>query len=376
MLKNPISFPSNSSALLNFLVGIIYSCLVGTSAFGQNWEQISDFPGAERDDATGFRIGDSAYIGTGTTPWWSNQGDFYGFDLTTEQWFPIASLPLGKERQYASSFSHNGKGYVFGGFNGAFLNDLWCYNPTNDSWTELASLPSSGRSGSSCFVINDSVYIIGGKTSTNFAINEVWCYEPSTDSWSQRSNLPFGNCWRSSACQLNNTGYLVFGRDENNTFMNNMYAYNPATDTWELRSTFPSAGRSHASLLSLNDMLYLCFGIDSLNNSFNDLWRYDVNQDSWYALPGIPAIGRRGGTAIAVGNVFYYTTGINENNERLKETWKYSPELTIPELNNPTTLEINRIVDLSGRETTFKPNTVLFYQYSDGTTEKIFQIEE
>jgi len=37
--------------------------------------------------------------------------------------------------------------------------------------------------------------------------------------------------------------------------------------------------------------------------------------------------------------------------------------------------EIIKIFDLMGRETEFKPNTVLIYVYSDGTTEKVFKTE-
>jgi hypothetical protein len=32
-----------------------------------------------------------------------------------------------------------------------------------------------------------------------------------------------------------------------------------------------------------------------------------------------------------------------------------------------------RIMDLLGRETTFKPNTPLIYQYDDGTVEKVIR---
>lgn len=41
--------------------------------------------------------------------------------------------------------------------------------------------------------------------------------------------------------------------------------------------------------------------------------------------------------------------------------------------NNEKVLE--KIVDLMGRETEYKPNTLLFYVYSDGSTEKVFRVE-
>ena len=47
----------------------------------------------------------------------------------------------------------------------------------------------------------------------------------------------------------------------------------------------------------------------------------------------------------------------------------------IEELSN-TPKQLLKIVDLMGRETPYKPNTVLIYVYDDGTTEKVFKMEE
>ena len=341
----------------------------------QNWQQISDFPGTERDDGTSFLIGDTAYFGTGMTPWWSNEADFYGLNLTTEQWFSSASLPLDQGRQYASGFSVGGKGFVFGGYNGStFLNDLWCFDPAQNSWTQRASLPSFGRSGCGSFLINDTVYIIGGKTSSSSAISEVWCYASASDSWIQKADLPFGKCWRPSATEVNDKGYLLFGRDENNFFLNSLLQYDPLIDNWTQISTFPASGRSHATMKAMNNSLYVCFGIDSLGNSLNDLWNYDLLQNSWNVFPGIPSVGRRGGMSIVSSEVFYYSTGIDEGNHRLKETWKHSNFLSIGE-SNIDKPELLRIVDLTGRETPLRKNTILIYIYSDGSVKKVFTAE-
>jgi N-acetylneuraminic acid mutarotase len=345
-------------------------------SFAQNWIQISDFPGTERDDGTGFQIGDSAYFGTGITPWWSNEKDFYGLNLSNDEWFPISSLPENEGRQYATGFSSNGKGYVFGGYNGMeFLNDLWCYDPNTDSWSEKSSLPAVGRSGCSKFIINDTVYIIGGKTSTQFAIGEIWCYVPTSDVWLQKPDFPFGPRWRASAAEFGNTGYLIFGRDYNNNFHNEFYSYSSIDNSWTQIDAFPTNGRSHAVMCTMNSEFYVGFGIDSLNNSFNDLWRYDLAQNTWIALPGIPALGRRGGMAITFNDVFYYSTGINEMNQRLKETWKYMPNLSINELNNPLEPSVIRITDIMGKDAQIQTNRILIYHYIDGTSKKVFILE-
>ena len=40
-----------------------------------------------------------------------------------------------------------------------------------------------------------------------------------------------------------------------------------------------------------------------------------------------------------------------------------------------TSKNINKILDMLGRETSFKPNTPLIYVYDDGSTEKVFSVE-
>lgn len=353
---------------------LLFISLFFTVSFthAQQWEQLADFPGTARDDGTGFVIGDSAYFGTGLTPWWSTERSFYGLDLINETWFPVDSLPIGKERQYACGFN----GYVFGGFDGTnFLNDLWKYDPITNSWTEKSSLPSVGRSGSACFVINDTAYIVGGRTATNVAMNEIWAYSIINDNWVQKNNLTFGNRWRSSAIELNGTGYLLFGKDELDDFHNEYYAYDPLLDNWSPLAAFPSPGRSHATLMKIDNSLYACFGIDSLNNSYNDLWKYDVSLDQWSILPGLPSVGRRGGIALPYQSKFFYATGVDESDQRLVETWKYDPSLSLEELNTSSNKELVKITDLMGRETEFKPNTVLLYIYSDGTTERVYRVE-
>ena len=48
----------------------------------------------------------------------------------------------------------------------------------------------------------------------------------------------------------------------------------------------------------------------------------------------------------------------------------------ISELNSNQPKELIKIVNLLGQEVEYTPNTVLIYQYSDGTSEKVFTMED
>jgi len=49
--------------------------------------------------------------------------------------------------------------------------------------------------------------------------------------------------------------------------------------------------------------------------------------------------------------------------------------LDIDEQQSNSQVDLVKIVDMMGRETAYKPNTVLLYIYSDGTTERVFKLE-
>ena len=101
-----------------------FCLLVSSQLFSQNWQNIQDFSGTERDDAVSFTINNQAYCGTGLSPWFAEFADFYSFDFNTQSWTSIASLPIGKERQYATAFSNDTLGFVFSGNKGNVFSRL------------------------------------------------------------------------------------------------------------------------------------------------------------------------------------------------------------------------------------------------------------
>ncbi len=305
-----------------------------TFSFAQSWLQLDDFPATQRDDGTAFVIGNMGYCGTGYKAGYVETRDFYSFDMNSDTWATIASLPAGEERQYASGFSSDTHGFLFGGVNdGVWLNDMWMYDPLQNIWVEKSSLPDVGRSGAACFVIDNIAYIIGGKTLQSSAINEVFAYDIATDTWQQKGNLPFGMRFRGSAASKNNKGYLIFGKDENNQFYNDFHEYDPVLDSWTELSAFPGLGRSHSSLSAVSNNLVLIGGIDSTGFYYNDMWRFNLDLLTWEELDSLPALGRKGGMYFTNGSNVYYTTGINQINGHLKDTWKSVNPTALEELN-------------------------------------------
>lgn len=314
--------------------------LVTLSANSQSWQSIQDFPGSERDDATSFVIGNDAYVGTGLTPWFAPTEDFYKLDMSTNTWSVAPALPLNAARQYACGFSSNGKGYVTTGSSGLIqLNDIREYDSFSQQWTELSPLPSYGRNGSACFVINDIAYLIGGKDSAGNILSEVWAYDIVNDIWVQKNNFPFGSRWRASATANLNSGFLIFGKDENGAFRNEMYRYEPVTDTWTFENTFPGPGMNYSSAIIFNNHIIIAGGIDTFNIAHDDVWSYDIQNSTWQQRSSL-ITGRKGGVLFNNATSIYYSTGINQSNTRLKETLHCSSPLSLTDLSEENNISI------------------------------------
>lgn len=299
----------------------------------QTWQQVSDFPGSERDDGVAFTLGNNAYYGTGMNGGFEVTRDFYAFDPNTESWSAIAPLPEGEARQYACAFSLAGKAYVFGGIDaqGNSLNDLWRYSPQSDSWTPLFGLPAGGRSGMSCFVLADTAYIVGGKNQAGEFLDEVWAYVISSNGWLPMADLPEA-MWRGMSFSYNGKGYAGLGA--NTSGLNpTVFRYLPSVNTWETVSGLTPEPRSYPQIAIMSNQVYLFGGQDDAGYR-TSLERIDLSTWNIATLSNFPVAARRGGSSFAFGADFYTVGGVTTT-ARQKESWVARGALALKDLMKP-----------------------------------------
>jgi N-acetylneuraminic acid mutarotase len=115
------------------------------------WQHKANFPGAARDHAAGFGIGDKGYVGTGrgeiiinNNPNFIYFNDFYEYNALTNTWMQKASYP-GPTRWDAYAFMILGNGFIGGGYNSrAGYRDLHMYDHLTNAWVEKADYPGYG----------------------------------------------------------------------------------------------------------------------------------------------------------------------------------------------------------------------------------------
>src|ERR1700741_160192 len=145
-----------------------------------------------------------------------------------------------------------------------------------DTWTQKASF-GTVRIGASSFVINDKIYVVGGWDYTNF-LNDLWEYDPTLDTWTQKTSFPGAARDCGIAFSVGNKGY--YGTGNNGTQFSNHLAdfweYDPATDSWAQKNNFPGGARFGAVAFTVNGNGYVSTG-DSPSGYFQDLWMYNAS---------------------------------------------------------------------------------------------------
>lgn len=202
------------------------------------WSQKASMPTGGRNFAVGFAIGNNAYvgIGLGQNPQ-SPLNDFWEYNSVTNLWVQKANFPA-NSRAFSVGLSIGTKGYVGAGCDstGAYYNDFWEYDPSNDSWLQKTNFPGGARAemDGAHFTLGNFGYMGTGRTVINSSwvyYNDFWKYDPSNDSWTQIPSLPASPRIGASSFTINNIAYIGFGYNGSSTAFSDLWSYDPAGTT-------------------------------------------------------------------------------------------------------------------------------------------------
>jgi N-acetylneuraminic acid mutarotase len=301
----------------------------------QLWEQLENFPGSARDDGSTFTIGENHYCGLGRDVGFNCTRDFFVYNGTSSTWTASVGLPAGEERQYATGASWNNKGIIFGGAkcDGSYLNDIWIFDPLTASWTEKTPLPSDGRGGAVHFLIQDTLYIIGGRNG-NGILSEVWGYDLNSDSWSQKTSFPGYGIWRGTAFLWNGIGYAGLGKNNLNLqtgFNTDIYSFDAQNQAWNITPSTGLTPRCYIGTSQVDSLVLLFGGVDETNTILSSFDRLDVFSWTIQSLTSFSSVPRKGVMCFLVDDTFYLTTGVSQTT-RFNETWRINGILGNAEL--------------------------------------------
>jgi len=210
------------------------------------------------------------------------------YDVETGDSMRVADMPKGV-RAASGGMGHDGKIYVFGGYNDSLgtIGDTQIYDIATDTWTTGAAMPSA-RSFTACAMNWPFFYIMGG----NIFSTTVDVYNAESDSWGGGVAMPVDR-WSGSAvyCPDDDSIFYIGGTDFWNTATNTVLRYDLALPSWSYKTTMPVALDGAGAVLGMDGMIYVAGGSDQawnvLGTVYDDAYYYCPLNDTWSTLPSL-----------------------------------------------------------------------------------------
>ena len=289
-------------------------------AFCQLWDQVSNFTGDGRHHPITFSNDEYGFVASG-----SYLEDVYRYEKSNDTWVQLQDIPF-SGRGYSYGVAVGDKAYMgFGSTSsGQYPADWWEYDMNNDVWTQKANFPGDGRQHPAMIVVNNKIYMgCGGNSSGN--LGDWWEYDILTDVWSQKSDIIGNNRHHPFYFGIGDYAYVGFGHgsapgpgnnpSSSSYIYNDFYKYDPSNDTWIQLADFPSEARVAGTQFSYEGKGYVLSGDGDDHGPLDDgeFWEYNPLNDSWVQLPSHPGDAIWAPGNFVIGCDVYFLLGQNWN---------------------------------------------------------------
>ena len=246
------------------------------------------------------------------------------YDPLTNEWGNGTSLP--QARHHIALVNHNGFIFAVGGFSaderGGWQSqtDVWRLDSLNGTWIPMAPLPSP-QSETVCVSLAGYIHIVSGRSpsgSRNFEwrdhidTSNHWAFDAHHNHWEPVAPIPTARNSAASAI-VDNTLYVMGGRTVYGPNTNVVDAYDAFSDRWTRVAPMPKAHAGHAAGV-INGKIY-AFGGEVFEPRpgavFAECWEYDPREDKWRAVAAMPR-RRHGLGAVSLNNSIYVLGGASE----------------------------------------------------------------
>ena len=255
------------------------------------------------------------------------------YDPKTDTWEQKANMPT--PRSAVSTSVVDGKIFAIGGdhlkkikrykgwgIEAKKLPTVEMYDPTTDTWTQKADMPTV-RSYLSTSVMDGKIYAIGGMSNSNeqWRLETVEVYDPATDTWAKMESI---NHARSCAAisVVNGEIYAIGGRgwsgiqSEPDPYLASVEVFNLKTNQWQEITEMPTPRTSHTASI-VDGKVYVIGGYVQEDKEYKNLATIEIYEpatDRWTQAPDM-LIGRSGHTTEVIDGQIYIFGGDSDGAE-------------------------------------------------------------
>jgi len=234
-----------------------------------SWE-VKKEPMFPRSNHAVAALGNKIYVFGGN----DSAGKAEAYDVDADIWKELAPIPSPRMHINYSAAVCNGKIFLIGGLEkkaGPYYdtdsNKNEMYDPSNNTWTEKAPLPSP-RQTAAVMTFENKIYVISGKIKYDDR-SDVFVYDPETDTWQTRTPMPETR-FISGAAVVKDKIVVITGVDGRNCKESKIFAYEPLKDSWHDLGKGPRDFML-AGVTSIGDKFYILGGSDLENILFQCL---------------------------------------------------------------------------------------------------------
>uniref|UniRef100_A0A8B9Z6B0 Kelch domain containing 3 n=1 Tax=Buteo japonicus TaxID=224669 RepID=A0A8B9Z6B0_9AVES len=229
--------------------------------------------------------------------------------------------------------------------------DVHVFNAVSLRWIKLPPVWTNSRDhvrevpymryGHSAVLIDDTVYIWGGRNDTEGACNVLYAFDVNTHKWftPKVSGMVPGARDGHSACVLGKSMFIFGGYEQlADCFSNDIHKLDTTNMMWTLISAkgTPARWRDFHSATIIGTKMYVFggradrFGPFHSNNEIycNRIKVFDTETNSWLDSPPTPVLpeGRRSHSAFSYNGELYVFGGYNARlNRHFHDLWKFNP---------------------------------------------------
>ncbi|XP_051578951.1 kelch-like protein 29 [Myxocyprinus asiaticus] len=190
------------------------------------------------------------------------------------------------------------------GMNQRSLTVVTCFNPQNNKWYPLASLPFFNREFFSVISAGDNIYLSGGMES-GVTLADVWCYMSLLDNWNLVSRMTVPRC-RHNSVVYDGKLYTIGGLGVAGN-LDNVERYDTITNQWEMVASLPKPVHSAAATVC-GGKIYVFGGVNEAGRSAGVLQSYVPQTNAWSFIES-PMIDNKYAPAVTLNGYIFILGG-------------------------------------------------------------------
>lgn len=245
------------------------------------------------------------------------------YDIKTQTWTKSVDTPL--EIHHLQAVTYNGEVYVMMAMTGNYphetpIPNIYIYNLEKGEWRVGPEIPKDRLRGSAgCVVYKDKIYTVCGITDGHWDGHVTWLdeYDPKTNTWVKLADAPHLRDHVSVAV-INDKLYVAGGRRSTARINQVLNLTEPAVDVYDLKKktwqTLPAelnlpTQRAGNSSVAFGDKLLVIGGESAAQvPAHSEVEAFDTKKMQWVPFPSIKQ-GRHGTGAAVVGRKVYSVAG-------------------------------------------------------------------